>query len=178
MNRVFEDEFMEIQTEMVQIGVNFAEKAKGKVSRIFLLIFYQGAGFSASIFFKIGNRILEWKDVQIEGGFDTYINLFLQNEYEQAKQLRKLCKSAGRPCPEELRLVYDLVTEGFHAEYGYEVPKGICMNDLCEVWGSELRAQLEPDQLKSEIVTPQENTPAELHKSKKAGFKFPFIWKK
>ena len=177
-NRVFEDEFMDIQTEMVQIGLDFEEKVSGDVQKIYLLIFYQGNSFSASVFFKVGNQILEWQDMQIEGGYDTYINVFFQKEYEQSKQLQELFRANGRPCPEELRLTYDLETEEFDAEYGYDVPEGILIDDLCNVWVDELRAKLVNNQPRADAVEPQFRESAKPEQAKKSGFKFPFFWKK
>lgn len=180
MERVFEDEFMDIQTEMVQIGLDLVEKVNENIEKIYLLIFSQGCGFSASILFKIGNQIKKWNQVDITGGFDTYIDIFYQREYEQSNLLRKLFKDNGRPCPEELRLIYDLQTEAFDAEYGYDVPDGIVMDDLCKVWAKELRAELEPEQRQAEVAVtqPQVSEPEGPAKPKKTGFKFPFFWKK
>lgn len=180
MDSVFEDKFMDIQTEMVQIGLDFEEKVRGKVEKIYLLIFSQTDSFSASIFFKVGNRILEWTDMQIEGGYNTYINLFFQREYEQSEELQKLFNANGRPCPEELRLIYDLQTEEFEADYGYDVPEGIHVGDLCKVWAEELRAELESEQRQVEVAVtqPQVSEPEEPAKPEKSGFKFPFFWKK
>lgn len=178
MDKIFEDEFMDIQTEMVQIGLDFEEKVSEDVEKMFLLIFCQGNSFSASIFFKVGNQILEWQDMRIDGGYDTYINVFFQKEYEQSKQLQELFRANGRPCPEELRLTYDLETEEFDAEYGYDVPVGIDIDDLCKVWADELRAKLVDGQPQSESVEPQFREPAKPEPPKKSGFKFPFFWKK
>lgn len=180
MDRVFEDDFMDIQSEMVQFGLDLAETAKENVEKIYLLIFSKASSFSASIFFKVGNRILEWNNIEIEGGHNSYINLYFQPTCEQSIQMRKLFKANGRPCPEELRLTYDLETEEFEAEYGYDVPEGIHIGDLCAVWVDELRAKLPTAQPHSEetAAAPQISESEEPTPPKKTGFHFPFFWKK
>ena len=180
MDSVFEDDFMDIQSEMVQFGLDLAEKVNGNVDKIYLLIFSKPISFSASIFFKIGNQILEWNRIEIVGGFDSYKKLYFKPTYEQSIQMRKLFKANGRPCPGELRLTYDLETEEFEAEYGYDVPEGIYIEDLCTVWLDELRAKLPTTQPHSEeaAVAPQISEPEEPTPPKKPGFRFPFFWKK
>ena len=45
MDSVFEDDFMDIQSEMVQFGLDLAEKVNGNVDKIYLLIFSKPISF-------------------------------------------------------------------------------------------------------------------------------------
>lgn len=167
MSAVFEDVFMDIQTEMVQIGVDLVGNISERVEKIYILGVF-GEKFrsqSSNVFFKVGNRILSNGKVTIRGGFAS-LNTFFDEEQDQMFLIKQACESYGRPVPYEIRLVYDLLTEEFEAEYGYEeIPFPIGIDELYKAW-------MEEEQAKYPMTVQDQKS------LKKKWFKLPFLWKK
>jgi len=67
-------------------------------------------------FFKIGDKV---KTVgEIAGEYES--EEFLDVGDEDLEKLIEACKKYEHSCPNEFKLVYDVNTESFDADYGYE----------------------------------------------------------
>ncbi len=177
MARAFEDALMEIQTEMVQLGVDLAERATKKADRIYILCYFDTtySVFNTNIFFKVGNRILHNGQMgfaeENDGSLDVFEEFF-DGEDDQMMALKELFEDHGRPVPYVIRLVYDLVTEEFEAEYGYEpVVEETLDDDLYDAWMAE-------EQAKYPSFPPQQRPAATAQQPKKKGFLFSLFRRK
>ena len=139
MSKVFEDEFMELQSGLISLCL---EVTRGKVDKIFAYGSNEKKSKSFNAFFEVNGEIITLgkSDVPRELAFR-----FLKIGTEDIQKLDDLGAKYNRPVPTELKLYYDVVTKKFWADYKYEAvcgaTTGKSAGEVFMEWVDEMKAQ-------------------------------------
>ena len=115
--KVFEDEFTDIQSDMVSLAIEALETADMTVDKIYIYAFgTEHEGFFNLFFVKDG-RLLHNHQVGVsEDIIDQVLNLGIDDTFK----LLALCKKYGGQAPCQYKLVYDCDTGHFDGDYSYD----------------------------------------------------------
>ena len=144
---MFEDEFSELQADMVDIC---NEYSKGLADKIFIYIAYEGLLFPAH-FYCFNNKIFhagKLNNAGLNTDFDVSIDCQRQVAAiikEDLYKIKAVCDKYNQPMPIEMRLVYEPKTKKFTAEYKYEnqFTDDMALSDIVNAWFEEEKAKLE-----------------------------------
>ena len=144
---MFEDEFSELQADMVDICNEYSCEAAEK---IFIYVSYEGL-LNTDYFYSINGDIIERHKLNTSGinaDFDVSVDCqkqVLNILKEDVYKIKAVCDKYNQPMPTEMRLVYEPKTKKFNAEYKYEnqTSDKISVFDNYDAWFEEERAKLE-----------------------------------
>ncbi|MEE0873062.1 MAG: hypothetical protein UIH27_06275 [Ruminococcus sp.] len=112
----FEDLFTAIQSDTIALCLEYLENSNVFADKIFVFFYQSSHERMFNAFFKIGDKV---KTVgEIAGEYES--EEFLDVGDEDLEKLIEACKKYEHSCPNEFKLVYDVNTESFDADYGYE----------------------------------------------------------
>ena len=140
---IFEDTFSSIQTDMVQICLEYANN---RADKIFIYASYEDNTISCDYFYDIkGHKIERHKLNSIDDMYDTSIQrqkMCIKNIVDDMKQIISLCHKHNRDIPTEIKLTYDVNNNSLNANYRYEPIYSQYTNktsdDIFEEWFNEL----------------------------------------
>ena len=143
---MFEDEFSELQADMVDICNEYSCEAAEK---IFIYVSYEGL-LNTDYFYSINGDIIERHKLNTSGinaDFDVSVDCqkqVLNILKEDVYKIKAVCDKYNQPMPTEMRLVYEPKTKKFNAEYKYEnqTSDKISVFDNYDAWFEEERAKL------------------------------------
>ena len=133
MAKVFEDEFMEIQSDMVSLALEALELANATVDKIYIYAFGTRQQDFFNLFFKKDGKVLFAPQVDIP---DDVVGQVMDFGIEDIEKLLEVCERYGRQAPCELKLVYDCVSGHFDGDYSYEEDLDPC--ERFEAWEEEM----------------------------------------
>lgn len=148
MTKVFEDEFMEWQVDMVAIAEEFIEECAEK---IYLYGSIEEGVYSFNLFFKIKNKILFMHQVnsvlsESEEQFDISQDrqeTVLHIGTEDLLKIEEVCEKYGQPVPTEFKLIYDVKKNSLNAHYEYDLKysndEDLYTDDLFMSWYEEVK---------------------------------------
>lgn len=122
--KMFEDYFTEIQSDMVSICLEYVEN---KADEIYIYTSFESNVATSNYFYNIGGNILKKHNLNnANNGFNYDVSLERQRDclqilIDDIKQLVEVCKKYGRPMPTEIKMVYDVKTKQFNADYKYNL---------------------------------------------------------
>ncbi len=135
MSKIFEDEFMEIQSGLISLCLEVTEK---KVDKIFAYASIEKYTTMFHAFFLKDGKIMTADDMHIK---DDLVWQFLRLGTKDLMKIRNICKEYNMPIPHEIKMYYDVVTGKFDAKYKYEevcsADKGIIAEDIFRQWRLE-----------------------------------------
>lgn len=125
MDKVFEDYFSELQTDMISICL---ENVENRADNIYIYCSYENNVIASSYFNKInGNVVSRSKLNDAINPSEVQYDVSVERQKavtkiinEDIKKIKKICSDFNRPMPTEMRLVYDVVKNSLKAEYKYE----------------------------------------------------------
>lgn len=123
-SQTFEDEFMDVQSSLVSLCLEAAERV-GKSAEVQLVYLYasiEGGMSSFNVFFRLADGSLASLEDLVTDD-DLYMQV-CDCAYDDLGRLRQTCAEFGRPCPTEVRGRYDAETGGYRARYSYEAKVG------------------------------------------------------
>ena len=143
---MFEDEFSELQADMVDICNEYSCE---KADKIFIYVSYEGL-LNTDYFYSINGDIIERHKLNTSGinaDFDVSVDCqkqVLNILKEDVHKIKAVCDKYNQPMPTEMRLVYEPKTKKFTAEYKYEnqTSDKISVFDNYDAWFEEERAKL------------------------------------
>ena len=143
---MFEDEFSELQADMVDICNEYSCE---KADKIFIYIAYEGLLFPAH-FYCFNNKIFhagKLNNAGLNTDFDVSIDCQRQVAAiitEDVHKIKAVCDKYNQPMPTEMRLVYEPKTKKFTAEYKYEnqFTDDMALSDIVNAWFEEEKAKL------------------------------------
>ena len=148
MNRVFEDQLMEIQSDMISLSLEYVEN---KAEIVYIYVVLEDGLVSFDVFFKIGGFISEKSDVneylseKINDSDDIQFSL-LEYGIEDAEKIEVLFKENSKEVPTEIRLVYDVKNNSLKSNYiydaMYEKNEDLSVSDVFEAWIQEEKSKL------------------------------------
>lgn len=137
MSRVFEDEFMELQTGLISLCLELTE---GKVDKVFAYGSNEKKSAAFNAFFEIDGTIKTTNQLNLSRDL---IHQFLKIGTGDIMKLEAIGKKHDRPVPTELKLYYDVHTRKFQSEYKYEeicsAKTGKSAGDVFDEWLAEMR---------------------------------------
>ena len=148
MNRVFEDQLMEIQSDMISLSLEYVEN---KAEIVYIYVVLEDGLVSFDVFYKIGGFISEKSDVneylseKINDSDDIQFSL-LEYGIEDAEKIEVLFKENSKEVPTEIRLVYDVKNNSLKSNYiydaMYEKNEDLSVSDVFEAWIQEEKSKL------------------------------------
>ena len=122
----FEDRFSELQADMISICMEYVED---RADKVYVYASREEGVTSSSFFYLINNKYVERHklndalenedkryDVSTERQF-----MVLDIINDNVDKIEELCKLYKRNMPTELKLIYDVKSGNFKAEYKYEL---------------------------------------------------------
>ena len=148
MNRVFEDQLMDIQSDMISLSLEYVEN---KAETVYIYVVLEEGLVSFDVFYKIGGFISEKSDVneylseKINDSDDIQFSL-LEYGIEDAEKIEVLFKENSKEVPTEIRLVYDVKNNSLKSNYiydaMYEKNEDLSVSDVFEAWIQEEKSKL------------------------------------
>ena len=148
MNRVFEDQLMDIQSDMISLSLEYVEN---KAETVYIYVVLEDGLVSFDVFYKIGGFISEKSDVneylseKINDSDDIQFSL-LEYGIEDAEKIEVLFKENSKEVPTEIRLVYDVKNNSLKSNYiydaMYEKNEDLSVSDVFEAWIQEEKSKL------------------------------------
>lgn len=146
MNKTFEDCFSELQADMVSICLEYIE---GNGDKIYIYCSKEKTVSSTGFFFKIDGELKERHKVN-----EIIKNLNVSPEQQQAvlnilmddlHKIDDLCKKYEKPMPTEMKLIYDIKSQNFNAEYKYDyihtIDEHKTASDIEDEWFNAIKNQ-------------------------------------
>lgn len=122
----FEDRFSELQTDMISICMEYVED---RADKVYVYASKEEGVTSASFFYLINGKYVkphklndaleegeEEYDVSAKRGF-----MVLDILIEDMGKIKKLCDEYKRDMPTEMKLIYDVKSGNFKAEFKYDL---------------------------------------------------------
>ena len=148
MNRVFEDQLMDIQSDMISLSLEYIEN---KAETVFIYVVLEDGLVSFDVFYKIGGFISEKSDVnkylseKINDSDDIQFSL-LEYGIEDAEKIEVLFEENSKEVPTEIRLVYDVKNNSLKSNYRYdamyEKNEDLSVSDVFDAWIQEEKSKL------------------------------------
>ena len=138
MNRVFEDEFMDVQASIISLCLELTGE---KVDKVYAYCSNEKYCQMFNAFFVINGEVKTTEQLKIP---DDLAFQFMGFGLEDIERLNTVCKKYNMPAPTELKLYYDVKSGKFNADYKYEeVCSGntdIDQDDIFLEWIAEVKA--------------------------------------
>ena len=148
MNRVFEDQLMDIQSDMISLSLEYVEN---KEETVYIYVVLEDGLVSFDVFYKIGGFISEKSDVneylseKINDSDDIQFSL-LEYGIEVAQKIEVLFEENSKEVPTEIRLVFDVKNNSLKSNYiydaMYEKNEDLSVSDVFEAWIQEEKSKL------------------------------------
>lgn len=145
---IFEDQLMEIQSDMISLSLEYVEN---KAEIVYIYVVLEDGLVSFDVFYKIGGFISEKSDVneylseKINDSDDIQFSL-LEYGIEDAEKIEVLFKENSKEVPTEIRLVYDVKNNSLKSNYiydaMYEKNENLSVSDVFEAWIQEEKSKL------------------------------------
>ena len=145
---IFEDQLMEIQSDMISLSLEYVEN---KAETVYIYVVLEDGLVSFDVFYKIGGFISEKSDVneylseKINDSDDIQFSL-LEYGIEDAEKIEVLFKENSKEVPTEIRLVYDVKINSLKSNYiydaMYEKNEDLSVSDVFEAWIQEEKSKL------------------------------------
>jgi Protein of unknown function, DUF600 len=122
----FEDEFSELQADMISICMEYVED---KADKVYVYGSSEEGIISANFFYLINNSYVEPHKLNeaLKDGTGEYDvspkrqSMVLRIICEDIQKVKLLCKEYERDMPTEMKLIYDAKSGKFSAEYKYDL---------------------------------------------------------
>ncbi|WP_166246605.1 immunity protein YezG family protein [Paenibacillus turpanensis] len=144
----FEEKFSELQSDMISICMEYVED---RADKVYVYASREEGVTSSSFFYLINNKYVECHKVNdaLENGDERYdvsqdrMFMVLRILNEDIGKIKALCEEYGRDVPTEMKLIYDVNSGKFRAEYQYDL---IYTNDdiktaddIADEWFEEIK---------------------------------------
>ena len=149
MVKTFEEQLMDIQSDMLTLSLEYIEN---KAEKVYVYGVLEAGLVSFDVFYKIGKHISEKHDVnkylleKINDSDDIQFSL-LEYGIEDLEKIESLFKEYSRAVPTEIKLVYDVGKNSLKSKYNYdaiyEKNEDLSVSDVFETWVQEEKSKLE-----------------------------------
>ncbi|MEI5990778.1 hypothetical protein A5881_002283 [Enterococcus termitis] len=152
MTKIFEDEFMEWQSDMVDIAKEYIEN---RAEKIYLYGSIEGGGYSFNLFFKINNQIVTMDQVNSvlnEGEREYDLSddrqwAVLRVGTKDLQEIKKVCTKYEQPVPTQFKLYYDVHENSLKAKYKYDPmysnTDDLHSSDIFMSWYEEVKQEID-----------------------------------
>ena len=113
MNKVFEDDFLDVQSRIIALCVEFADN---KADKVYTYGSIEENSISFNAFFNIGGQIKTTNNVVTDT--DTIWD-FLDLGESDLEKIKEICIHYGKPVPTDFKMIYDRKTGQIDTKYQY-----------------------------------------------------------
>ncbi|MGG2017867.1 DUF600 domain-containing protein [Bacillus sp. S10(2024)] len=122
----FEDKFSELQADMISICMEYIEN---RADKVYVYASCEETIISSKFFYLINNKYLKPHKVNdaLEAGDERY-DVSTKRQFmvldilnEDIEKIKVFCKEYERDMPTEMKLIYDVKSGKFKAEYKYDL---------------------------------------------------------
>ncbi|WP_350302562.1 immunity protein YezG family protein [Peribacillus frigoritolerans] len=122
----FEDKFSELQADMISICMEYVED---RADKVYVHASCEEGIISSSFFYLINNKYLKSHKLNdaLENGEERY-DVSAERNFmvldilnEDIGKIKALCKEYEKDMPTEMKLIYDVKSGNFKAEYKYDL---------------------------------------------------------
>lgn len=139
MSKVFEDEFMDLQSSLISLCMEVTER---KINKIYAYCSNEKKSKMFNAFFDVNGEIKTLNQLGIPNNLAFQ---FLKLGVEDLEKLDKICLKHNMPIPTEMKLYYDVSSGKCNAEYKYEevcsAKKRKNAGEIFSEWISEIKSQ-------------------------------------
>lgn len=114
MKKVFEDEFMDLQSALISLCLEVTEQ---KISKVYAYCSNERKSKMFNAFFDVNGEIKTLSQLGIPNELAFQ---FLKIGTEDLEKLDDICTKYNMPIPTEMKLYYDVKSGKYDAEYKYE----------------------------------------------------------
>ncbi|EGT3606049.1 DUF600 family protein [Clostridium perfringens] len=114
MKKVFEDEFMDLQSEFVSLCL---ELVGNNVDNIYIYISIEEKSKMFNAFFRKGEELKSLNQLNID---NSLIMQFLKLGTEDIEKIKNICNKYNAPIPSEMKMSYDVSNGKYNVDYKYE----------------------------------------------------------
>ena len=114
MDREFEDEFMDAQSQIISLCVEFAGN---RADKVYAYGSIEESSISFNAFFKIDGQIKTTNNIAAD---TDSIWDFLDLGESDLEKIKQICIHYGKPVPTELKMIYDCKSGKIDTKYKYE----------------------------------------------------------
>jgi hypothetical protein len=140
MAKIFEDEFMDMQSNIVSLCLELLEGKK--VEKIYAYGSIEGKSISFNAFCKINGDVKTLNQIGLNSDI---VWQFLDLGIADLQEIKKVCNKYEQPIPNELKMIYNVSTGKYHANYKYEevcsVKTGIASSEVFMDWIDEVKKE-------------------------------------
>lgn len=140
MGNVFEDQFMDLQSEYISLCLDFARQ---KVNKVYAYCSIEEKSKMFNAFFEIAGEIRTTGQL---GVGDGEISQFLRTGTLDLKRFQELCERYHVSTPTEIKMCYDASTGKYDAAYKYDVvcsaKTGVSAGEVFTNWLAEVKNSL------------------------------------
>lgn len=180
MERVFEDEFMDLHASIISLCKELVEYGP-EVDMIYAYCSIEGRTYTFDVFYTAQGKAITLKELNVP---DSTKWQFLKIGVQETVKIGGLCKEFERPVPTEIKMIYNMKTQEFTSDYQYESQETdeINTDDIFDDWIKEIdptygeEAPLAAHSQEKQEPVQQAPAPVE-EPQKKRGFRFPFFGK-
>lgn len=114
-SKVFEDEFMEVQSGLISLCMEFI--GENEVDKVYAYGSIEDGSYSFNAFFEVNGENKKPKafEPQVQK-----IYKFLNVGTLELANIEDVCTQYNKPIPTEIKMYYDVKTGKFNADYKYE----------------------------------------------------------
>lgn len=122
----FEDRFSELQADMISICMEYVED---RADKVYVYASCEESIISSKFFYLVNNKYVKPHKVNdaLEDGDERY-DVSTERQFmvldilnEDIEKIKALCKEYERDMPTEMKLIYDVKSGNFKAEYKYDL---------------------------------------------------------
>lgn len=137
MKKIFEDAFMELQSEYVSLCL---ELLGNTVEKVYIYLSIEDKSQMFNVFVKKSNTIQTLNQVVSDRAL---LMRFLKLGTDDIEKIQSLCKQYKVSTPTELKMTYDVKTGGYSADYQYKpVCTDVSSGEVFMKWVSLERERL------------------------------------
>ena len=114
MNKVFEDEFMDVQASIISLCLELTGE---KVDKVYAYCSNEKCCQMFNAFFVVNGEVKTTEQLEVP---DDLAFQFMGFGLEDLGRLNAVCRKHNMPAPTELKLYYDVKSGKFNADYKYE----------------------------------------------------------
>jgi len=114
MKKIFEDEFMNLQSTFISLCLEVTNK---QVDKIYAYVSIEKKSKMFNAFFKVNEEIKTLNQLGIN---NDLVMQFLKIGTADLEKIKKLCEKHAMPIPTEMKMYYDVKSGKYNADYKYE----------------------------------------------------------
>lgn len=120
----FEDKFSGLQVDMISICM---ENVEDRADKVYVYVACEQGMIASKFYYLINNKYVKahkvndaWEDERYDVS-PTRQGMVLNIINEDIEKIEELCKEYGRDMPTEMKMIYDVKSGGFQAQYNYDL---------------------------------------------------------